>query len=109
MTNAKYDVSVSYGWKVIANVNVDNRQTSRQDKSSMPPIVRSWGRKSGDMLTYDMWVIWCGKRVEYEKIIQWGSFVCILDHVENNKIMGMHHCILIKHKRNTTTTYLKWT
>ena len=28
--HAKYEVSISYGSKVIANVKVDNRQTNRQ-------------------------------------------------------------------------------
>ena len=30
--HAKYEVSISYGSKVIAKVKVDNRQTDRQDK-----------------------------------------------------------------------------
>ena len=38
----KYEVSISYGSKVIANVKVDNRQTdrqtNRQDKNNMPLI-----------------------------------------------------------------------
>ena len=34
--HAKYEVSVSYGSKVIANVKVDNRKTDRQDKNNMP-------------------------------------------------------------------------
>ena len=37
---AKYEVSISYGSKVIAKVKVDNRQTDRQDKNNMPPIIR---------------------------------------------------------------------
>ena len=51
----QYEVSISYGLKVIANVKVDNRQTNkqtnkqtdtdRQDKNNMPPIVRSGGIK----------------------------------------------------------------
>ena len=50
--HAKYEVSISYGSKVIAKVKVDNRQTNkqtdRQDKNNMPPIIRSGGiKKSG--------------------------------------------------------------
>ena len=53
--HAKYEVSISYGSKVIAKVKVDNRQkdrqtdrqidkqTNRQDKNNMPPIIRSGG------------------------------------------------------------------
>ena len=37
--------SISYGSKVIAKVKVDNRQTNRQDKNNMPPIIRSGGIK----------------------------------------------------------------
>ena len=48
--HAKYEVSISYGSKVIAKVKVDNRQTDkqtdRQDKNNMPPIIRSGGIKS---------------------------------------------------------------
>ena len=44
--HAKYEVSISYGSKVIAKVKVDNRQTNRQDKNNMPPIIRSGGIKS---------------------------------------------------------------
>ena len=43
---AKHEVSISYGSKVIANVKADNRQTNRQDKNKMPPIIRSEGIKS---------------------------------------------------------------
>ena len=46
--HAKYEVSISYGSKVIAKVKVENRQTNRrtekqtdrQDKNNMPPIIR---------------------------------------------------------------------
>ena len=48
--HTKYEVSTSNGSKVIANVKVDNRQTdrqtNRQDKNNMPPIIRSGGIKS---------------------------------------------------------------
>ena len=47
----KYEVSISYGSKVIAKVKVDNRQTNRQTKkkkqtdrhdiNNMLPIIRS--------------------------------------------------------------------
>ena len=37
---AKYEVPISYGSKVIAKVKVDNRQTDKQDKNNMPPIIR---------------------------------------------------------------------
>ena len=40
-----YEVSISCGSKVIANVKVDNRQTDRQDKNNMPLIIRSGGIK----------------------------------------------------------------
>ena len=51
--HAKYEVSISYGSKVIAKVKVDNKQTNRQtdrqtdkqDKNNMPPIIRSGGIK----------------------------------------------------------------
>ena len=45
--HAKYEVSISYGSKDIAKVKVDNRQTDkqtdRQDKNNMPPIIRYGG------------------------------------------------------------------
>ena len=41
------EVSFSYGSKVIAKIKIDNRQTdrqtNRQDKNSMPTIIRSGG------------------------------------------------------------------
>ena len=40
--HAKYEVSISYGSKVIMKVKVDNRQTDRQDKNNVPPIIRLW-------------------------------------------------------------------
>ena len=47
--HAKYEVSISNGSNVIAKVKVDNRQTdkqtNRQDKNNMPPIIRSVGIK----------------------------------------------------------------
>ena len=43
--HAKYEVSISYGSKVITNVKVYNRQTDWQDKKNMPPIIRSGGIK----------------------------------------------------------------
>ena len=47
--HAKYEVSISYGSKVIAKVKVDNRQTNKQtnrhDKNNMTPIIRSGGIK----------------------------------------------------------------
>ena len=55
--HAKYAVPISYGSKVIAKVKVDNRQTDkpadrhvykqtdRQDKTNMPPIIRYGGIK----------------------------------------------------------------
>ena len=45
--HAKYEVSISYGSKVIAKVKVDNRhwQTDRQDKNNMSPIIQSGGIK----------------------------------------------------------------
>ena len=49
--HAKYEVSISYGSKVIAKVKVDNRQTDKQkdrqqDKNYMPPITQSGGIKT---------------------------------------------------------------
>ena len=44
--HAYYEVYISYGSKVIANVKVDNRQTLRQDKNNMPPIIRHGGIKT---------------------------------------------------------------
>ena len=47
--HAKYEVSISFGSKVKAKVKVDNtqtdRQTNRQDKNNMPPIIPSGGIK----------------------------------------------------------------
>ena len=43
--HAKYEAFISYGSKVKAKVKVDNRQTNRQDKNNMPPIIRSGGIK----------------------------------------------------------------
>ena len=55
--HAKYEVSTSNGSKVIANVKVDNRQTdkqtNRQDKNNMPPIIRSGGIKKGVFVNYE--------------------------------------------------------
>ena len=44
---AKYEVSISYGSKVLAkfNVKVDNKQQSRQDKNNMRTIIQSGGIK----------------------------------------------------------------
>ena len=48
--HAKYEASISNGSKVIANVKVDNsqtnRQTNKQDKNNMSPIIRSGGIKT---------------------------------------------------------------
>ena len=43
--HAKYEVSISYGSKVIAKVKVDDRQ----DKNNMTPIIRSGGIKIQSM------------------------------------------------------------
>ena len=47
--HAKYEDFISYGSKVIAKVKIDNRhidkQTNRQGKINMPPIVWCWGKK----------------------------------------------------------------
>ena len=43
--HAKYKISISYGSKVIKNVKVDNRQTNKQDKNNIPPIIQSEGIK----------------------------------------------------------------
>ena len=37
--HTKYAASISYGSKVLANVKVDNKQTDRQNKNSIPPII----------------------------------------------------------------------
>ena len=46
---AKNEVSISYGSKVIVKVKVDNRQTNkqtdRQDKNNMLPIIQPGGMK----------------------------------------------------------------
>ena len=48
--HAKYEVFISYGSKVIAKIKVDNKhtnkQTNRQDKNNMPPIIRYGGIKN---------------------------------------------------------------
>ena len=51
--HAKYEVSISYGWKGIVhygsggNVKVENRQTDKQaDKNNIPPIIWSGGIKN---------------------------------------------------------------
>ena len=53
--HAIYEISVSYGSKVIAKVKVDNRQinkqTGRQVKNNMPPIIRSGGIKTNSFLS----------------------------------------------------------
>ena len=38
--------SISYSSKVTAKVKVDNKQTDRQDKNNVPPIIRSGGIKN---------------------------------------------------------------
>ena len=52
--HTKYEVSISYGSKVIAKVKVDNRQTNKQTeiqkknqtgRNNIPPIIRSRGIK----------------------------------------------------------------
>ena len=52
--HSKYEVSISYGSKVIAKVKVDNRQTNkqpdRQEKNNISPINRSGGIKIKDSL-----------------------------------------------------------
>ena len=55
--HAKYEVSISYGSKVIAKVKVDNKQTNRQDKNNtrIPRIIRSGG--SGGIKT--LWLYRC--------------------------------------------------
>ena len=46
---SKYEVSIFYGSKVIAKAKVDHRQTDkqtdRQDKNIIPPIIRCGGIK----------------------------------------------------------------
>ena len=52
--HAKYEASISYGSKVIANVKVDNRQTNRvRTKTNMPLIIGSGGikRSAGATIT----------------------------------------------------------
>ena len=41
--HAKYEVSISYGSKVVVKIKVDNTLTDRQDKNNMPPIYQSGG------------------------------------------------------------------
>ena len=59
--HAKYEASISYGSKVIANVKVDNRQTkrqtNRQDKNNMPPIIRSGVIKINNMYRVSHYVV----------------------------------------------------
>ena len=47
--HANYEVSIFCGSKVVDKVKVDNRQTNRQtdrqDKNNMPPIIRFGGIK----------------------------------------------------------------
>ena len=52
--HAKYEVSIFYGLKVIANVKVDNRQTNRQDKNNMPPDHSIRGHQNGRKLALIM-------------------------------------------------------
>ena len=44
---AKYEVSISYGLKVIVQIKVEqkDKHTDRQDKNNMP-LVSCWGHKS---------------------------------------------------------------
>ena len=44
MPNMK-SLSLTFQKSYIAKVKVDNRQTNRQDKNNMPPIIRSGGIK----------------------------------------------------------------
>ena len=44
--HAKYDISISYGSKVL----VTDRRTNKQDKNKMPPIIQSRGMKMEDLL-----------------------------------------------------------
>ena len=48
--HAKYEVSISYGSKVIAKVQVDNIQTGKQTENNMPPNIRSGGIKIKQLL-----------------------------------------------------------
>ena len=53
--HAKYEVSISHSSKIIAKVKVDtDRQTDRQDKNNMPPIIRSGGIKIQQLITRQM-------------------------------------------------------
>ena len=79
--HAKYEVSISYGSKVIAKVKVDNRQTHRQtdkqDKNNMPPIIWSGGIKIGFFVGNapkdsppDIYVTWSNPRMtDFENCI----------------------------------------
>ena len=66
--HAKYEASISYGSKVIANVKVDNRQTNkqtnRQDKNNMPPIIRYRGIKK--LLYHVKGLVTRNTHVQYE-------------------------------------------
>ena len=41
--HAKYEDSISYDSIVIGKIKVDDRQSNRQDKNNMPPIIPSKG------------------------------------------------------------------
>ena len=43
--HAKYEAFISHGSKKKRMLKVDNRQTNKQDKNNMPPIIRSGGIK----------------------------------------------------------------
>ena len=68
--HTKYEVSISYGSKVLAKVKVDNRQTdkqtNRQDKNNMRPE-KIWAHKktshAGKHLEF-LWVIYVHVKCE---------------------------------------------
>ena len=87
--HAKYQVSISYGSKVIAKVKVDkqkvdntdkqtDKQTNRQDKNNMPPIIRSGGIKIdlikvNNSMTVLKYLPLC---IEWVKLCRWCGYFC---------------------------------
>ena len=98
--HAKYEVSISYGSKVIAKVKVDNRQTDKQTdkqtdrtkKNNMPPIIRSGGikiiGKEHDFLQNFPYILWrfMHETIFNQKQVLQGTIFIIYSYCKYNKL-----------------------